>query len=158
MIYIENEQDKIEINKEIEDLIEKVIYASLKYENVEDSAEVNVLIVDNESIKEINKEQRNIDNATDVLSFPMLDFENGEMIKTDADYFEGDLVLGDIVLSVERAKEQSEEFGHSFNREVGFLVCHSMLHLLGYDHEEESDRAVMRKKEEAILESINLTR
>lgn len=158
MIYIENEQEKIEINKDIENLIITAINASLKYENVEDSAEVNVLIVDNEGIREINNEQRNIDSATDVLSFPMLDFENGKMIKTDADYFEGNLVLGDIVLSAQRAKEQSEEFGHSFEREVGFLVCHSMLHLLGYDHEEEEDRLVMRQKEEAILESINLTR
>ena len=158
MIYIENEQEILPVTEEIESLINAVIEASLKYEKVEETAEVNVLIVDNETIRQINNEQRNIDSATDVLSFPMLDFENGKMIKTEADYFEGDLVLGDIVVSFERAKEQSEEFGHSFNREVGFLVCHSMLHLLGYDHMEESERQIMRQKEEAILESINLTR
>jgi probable rRNA maturation factor len=158
MIYIENEQGKLTVTEEIEELINTVIEASLKHEKIEETAEVNVLIVDNEAIRQINNEQRNIDSATDVLSFPMLDFENGKMIKTDADYFEGDLVLGDIVVSFERAKEQSEEFGHSFNREVGFLVCHSMLHLLGYDHMEESERQIMRQKEEAILESINLTR
>ena len=158
MIYIENEQEKLTVTEEIEELINTVIEASLKYEKIEETAEVNVLIVDNEAIRQINNEQRNIDSATDVLSFPMLDFENGKMIKTDADYFEGDLVLGDIVVSFERAKEQSEEFGHSFNREVGFLICHSMLHLLGYDHMADEERQIMRKKEEAILESINLTR
>ncbi len=158
MIYIENEQEKIKVTEEIENLINTVANASLKYENAPENAEINVLIVDNETIRQINNEQRNIDSATDVLSFPMLDFENGKMITCDADYFEGNLVLGDIVVSFERAKEQAEEFGHSFHREVGFLICHSMLHLLGYDHMEENERVVMRKKEEAILESINLTR
>ena len=107
--------------------------------------------------KRVNNEQRNIDSATDVLSFPMLDFVNGEMMVSDADYFEGDLVLGDIVLSFERAKEQSEEYGHSFEREVAFLSVHSVLHLLGYDHEisEEEDK-IMREKQRAVMSALGL--
>lgn len=158
MIYIENEQEKFEVDAQMEDLIKKVAKEALKYENVDGETDVNVLLVDNEAIKEINNEQRNIDSETDVLSFPMLDFSNGEMLAGEADYFEGALILGDIVLSLEKAKAQSEEYGHSFEREIGFLVCHSMLHLLGYDHETEEDREVMREKEEEILEILSLTR
>lgn len=158
MIYIENEQEKFEVTSQMEKLIESVAKKALEYEKVEGETDVNVLLCDNAAIKEINSEQRNIDRETDVLSFPMLDFVNGEMLAGDADYYEGALILGDIVLSLEKAKAQSEEYGHSFEREIGFLVCHSMLHLLGYDHETDEDREVMRKKEEEVLSLLNLVR
>ncbi|EET87286.1 protein of unknown function UPF0054 [Clostridium carboxidivorans P7] len=117
-------------------------------------------------IKEINKENRNIDKVTDVLSFPMLDYEKGKVFKdtykdfnfSHVDLDEGSLVLGDIVLSLEKAKEQSLEFNHSFIREVVYLTIHSVLHLLGYDHMEEDEKSIMRKREEQILEKFHLTR
>ncbi len=157
-INIENEQDKIQIASELEDIIKKVVNKALEYENITENCEVNILLTDNDEIREINKEQRDIDSATDVLSFPYLMTEDGELLCSEEDYFEGYLGLGDIVISLERAKEQSEEFGHSFEREVGFLTCHSVLHLLGFDHMEEEERRVMRQKEEAVLELINLRR
>lgn len=155
---IENEQDKLEFTAEHEKLITDVIEASLKHEGFEHDCFVSVTVTDNENIRVINSEQRGIDSATDVLSFPVLEFENGEMIENAGDIFEDKLILGDIVISLERAKEQSIEFGHSFEREIGYLVCHSVLHLLGYDHENEDEREVMRKKEESTLETLSLTR
>ncbi len=155
---IENEQDKLEFTLEHEKLIKDVIEAALKHECFEHDSFVSITVTDNENIRVINNEQRNIDSATDVLSFPVLEFENGEMIENAGDVFEDKLILGDIVLSLERAKEQSIEFGHSFEREIGYLVCHSVLHLLGYDHENEDEREIMRQKEEATLETLSLTR
>ncbi len=157
-INIENEQKLMEVTEEMETLLESVVKEALEYENIEENCEVNILLTDNESIREINKEQRNIDSATDVLSFPYLMIEDGEILVSEEDYYDGYLQIGDIVISLERTREQSEEFGHSFERELGFLTCHSVLHLLGYDHEEESEREVMRQKEEAVLELLSLTR
>lgn len=159
-IIIENEQDEIKINKEIEETIKTVIDASLLYENCDFDAEVSVTIVDNESIRKINKETRDIDRPTDVLSFPMLYFdENGDIIDSDFD-MDGDvLVLGDIVISAERAKEQAEEFGHSFRREIAFLTVHSMLHLLGYDHVDDPEgERIMFAKQEEILDKLGIKR
>ncbi len=155
---IVNEQDKLEITEEIEEIISKVVLATLDSEDFEEDCYVAVTITDNENIRMINNEQRAIDSATDVLSFPVLEFEDGQMLAGVGDYFEDKLILGDIVLSAERAKEQSIEFGHSFEREVGYLVCHSVLHLLGYDHENEDEREVMRVKEEETLEKLSLKR
>lgn len=157
-LYIDNNQDKINVDKDLENLVDTVIKKALEYEGVNEKCEVNLMFVDNDEIKEINNEQRSIDNVTDVLSFPMLDAKNGEITVSESDFFEGYLVLGDIVISLERAKEQAEEFGHSFFREVGFLTCHSILHLLGYDHMEDDDRIIMRKKEEDVLSLLELTR
>ncbi len=157
-LYTDNNQNKIEVNNELENLVKSVVQKALEYEGVDEDCEVNVMFVDNNEIRQINNEQRDIDNATDVLSFPMLNAKNGVVEVDDADFFEGYLILGDIVISLERAKEQAEEFGHSFFREVGFLTCHSVLHLLGYDHENDSDREIMRKKEEEVLSLLNLTR
>ena len=114
---------------------------------------------DNEQIRVINNEQRGIDKATDVLSFPMLEFdEDGTACAdydTDGDY----VILGDIVISLERAREQSEEYGHSFIREVAFLTAHSMLHLLGYDHiKSEKEERIMCEKQEAVLQSLGIVR
>lgn len=147
-------------------LIEKVISEALRYEGVNDNTEVSVTIVDNEEIRKINNKFRNIDRATDVLSFPMLDYPNKKFFKDfyidynfDETFLDGDeLVLGDIVLSLERALEQSEEYNHSYKREVSYLVVHSILHLLGYDHMEEDDKAIMRKREEELLGELKISR
>ena len=158
VIEIVNEQDKIDFTSEHEKIAEEVIRASLAYENLNEDSYVFVTLTDNDSIREINNEQRGIDRATDVLSFPVLEFEDGQMIAGVGDYYDDKLILGDVILSLERAKEQCIEYNHSFEREMGYLICHSILHLLGYDHETEEERAVMRSKEEAILETIGLTR
>ena len=125
-----------------------------------------MLFVDNEEIREINKENRNIDKVTDVLSFPMLDYEEDKVFKDmylnyefDETFKDGDeLVLGDIVLSLERALEQSIEYNHSFEREASYLVVHSVLHLLGYDHMEDEERQIMEAKQREILEHLQIMR
>ena len=150
VIDIVNEQDKLAVTEIEEKLIEDVIKASLE--------NVAVTLTDDENIRLINNEQRNIDAPTDVLSFPVLFFEDGEMLCGVGDYIEDKLILGDVVLSLERAMSQSKEYGHSFHREMGYLVCHSILHLLGYDHENEQEREVMRQKEEETLERLSLKR
>lgn len=157
---IENEQDKLEYTPELDKIIQTAVSTTLDVIGGADTDfEVSILITDNEGIRAINKEYRDIDSATDVLSFPILEFdEDGVMIEESGD-FDGDLLLlGDIVISLERAKAQSEEYGHSLEREVGFLAVHSTLHLLGFDHMEEPYTSVMRKREEEILAKMNLTR
>ena len=159
-IILENEQNGIQISEEIENTIKKVIEASLEYENCDFDAEVSVTIVDNEAIREINNETRNLNMPTDVLSFPMLYFdEDGNIIDSDYD-MDGDvLVLGDIVISAERAEAQAKEFGHSFLREIAFLTVHSMLHLLGYDHADNPEgERIMFKKQDEILDKLGITR
>jgi len=159
-IILENSQEQIPIEKEIEDTIKLVIEKTLEYENCDFSAEVSVTIVDSDEIKEINREQRDIDKVTDVLSFPMLYFdENGDIIDSDFDVDGDNILLGDIVLCAERAKQQAEEFGHSFKREMAFLTVHSMLHLLGYDHVDDIEgEKVMFSKQEEILTLLGITR
>ena len=159
-VLIENEQEKQEIDKEITETIVNACEAALKYENCDFNAEISVTITDNEAIRKINKEFRNKDSATDVLSFPMLEFdEDGNALDDEFD-FDGDkVVLGDIVISAERAAEQAEAFGHSFKREIAFLTVHSMLHLLGYDHVTcEEDEKIMFRKQDEILEILKITR
>ena len=159
-ILMENNQNGIEITEEINEVIKSAIEASLKYENCDFDAELSVTIVDNEEIKEINREHRGIDKATDVLSFPMLEFdEEGNAIECDYDFSDDTVILGDIVISAERAMEQSKEFGHSFKREMAFLTVHSMLHLLGYDHVDDPEgEAEMIRKQKEILEGLGITR
>ena len=166
MIYVDNRQEKIDADEELVSLLKKVIEFTLKEEEVEVDCEVSLLFVDNDEIREINNETRGIDRATDVLSFPMLDYENKKVFKeiyknyecSQSDCDGEELVLGDVGLSLERALEQSKEFNHSFEREASYLVVHSILHLLGYDHMEEDDKVVMRKREEEILNKLNITR
>ncbi|MBP1889535.1 putative rRNA maturation factor [Clostridium moniliforme] len=166
MIYVDNRQDKIEVSKEFIENLEKVIEFALKEEEVLIPSEISMIFVDNEEIREINNETRGIDRATDVLSFPMLDYEDKKVFKElykdkdfDITFMDGEeLVLGDIVLSLERALEQSKEYNHSFEREASYLVVHSVLHLLGYDHMEELDKKIMRKREEDILSKLNIRR
>lgn len=163
-INIEYEADK-KLELPYESIIEEVVTASLDYEECPYEAEVNVVLTDNEEIRRINREFRQIDNATDVLSFPMGDFETPSdferMEAQSEDYFNpetGELLLGDIVISVDKVEEQAEKYGHSESRELAFLVAHSMLHLCGYDHMEEEERAVMEQKQEEILKAGGYTR
>lgn len=158
-IILENEQDKEELTPKIEKAVYDVCEAVLREEECDFDAQISITLVDNEAICEINNAQRGIDRATDVLSFPMLEFdEDGNAdggYEMDGDY----VVLGDIVISMERAKEQSIEFGHSFLREVAFLTAHSMLHLLGYDHvDDEEGERIMCEKQERVLASLGITR
>lgn len=160
MIIIENEQDKVSIDDSINIIIKKVIDTCMKSENLEKDYEVSVLIVNDEEIRSINKEHRDTDKSTDVLSFPMVEFENGKLISDEGDYdidFD-ELMLGDIIISAETAKRQAIEYGHSFEREMAFLTAHSCFHLLGYDHMVESEEKVMFKKQEDILNELGLTR
>ena len=157
-ITLENEQDKINCDEKLEKLICDVVNAAIEEQNFEHDCMVSVTLVDNERIHEINREFRGVDRSTDVLSFPVLEFDGGELEESCGDVFEGKYILGDVVLSLERAREQCIEYGHSFEREVGFLVCHSILHLLGHDHETDGEREVMRRHEEATLEKLGLTR
>jgi len=155
-IHITNEQDKEKVTTELQCLVKASIYAALAYEDFEALAEVSVTFTDNEGIREINREHRDIDAATDVLSFPML--EDGDCTM-DVNHGTGAVVLGDIVISLERAREQAKEFGHSFTREVAFLTVHSVLHLLGYDHvTSEDDDRMMRARQNSILEYMGITR
>ncbi|MCH5185746.1 MAG: rRNA maturation RNase YbeY [Oscillospiraceae bacterium] len=160
-VYIENEQDKFDITDETEDCIRRVAAAVFEYEKCDFDAEVDVTVTDNENIRELNRTYRDKDSATDVLSFPILEFdESGNIVNSefDEDTDSGCILLGDIVISAERAEEQAEEYGHGIMREIGFLTAHSMLHLLGYDHETGEDEIIMRSKEREILNSLGLTR
>ena len=144
-IYFENSQDAERVTHQLKLLVRRAIVATLQYEGVSKACEVSVTFTDNEGIRALNRTYRNIDKATDVLSFPL--FEESEDTKQ----------LGDVVLSLERCHEQAAEFGHSFEREVAFLTVHSMLHLLGYDHvNSDEEDAEMRRRQREILESMGL--
>lgn len=165
MIEIDNRQEKLEVTQDMINLIEKTVDEALVFEKFNLDYEISVVLTDNKEIREINKLYRGIDKETDVLSFPMLDFDDGyeeegeiEVDIEDLNPETGCVVLGDIVLSLEKAKQQAEEYGHSFEREICFLIVHSVLHLLGYDHENDTDRAIMREKEEKILSILGQTR
>lgn len=162
--YVENETGE-EFPFAMEETAEAVCRAVLEEECCPYEAQVTLVITDNEGIREINRQSRGIDRETDVLSFPNVDFEReGEFrIEEDreADYFDpdtGELILGDIMISAERAKQQAEEYGHSLRREFAFLVAHSMFHLCGYDHMEEQDARVMERKQEEVLERLGIRR
>lgn len=149
-LLIDNRTD-FELTDEIKETLEMVCLKSLQYEEFNEDCEISLSIVTNEEIHDINKQFRNIDSPTDVLSFPQLTFEEGE----EADVNEnGEIVLGDIIISIDRANEQAEEYGHSLKRELAFLSVHSMLHLMGYDHmvpEEEED--MFRRQKEILIEA-----
>lgn len=142
-------------------LLERVIAAALEAEGVKTPCEVDVLITDDEGIHQINLEQRDIDRPTDVLSFPMFNYVPGcpPTDDADADPATGLTPLGDMVISLERAREQAAEYGHPVERELSYLAVHSVLHLLGYDHVDEGEqKARMRQREEAILSDLGITR
>jgi len=150
-----------------EELACKVAQAVLEQENGPTEVQLNLLITDNDGIREYNRQYRNIDSATDVLSFPNLDFVNpadfsaAEDTEREADYYDpesGELILGDIILSAERVFSQAQEYGHSVRREFAFLIAHSMLHLCGYDHMEEEEAKVMEDRQELIMNRLGITR
>ena len=143
---------KEQAGDELKALVKRAIEETLNYEKVKLDSEVSVTFVSDRQIREINREFRGIDSATDVLSFPQA--ENGNLEEA----YDGERVqLGDIVISLERARSQSELYGHSFEREVAFLTVHSVLHLLGYDHETgEEDERIMRRRQRAIMKKMGL--
>jgi len=153
-VVISNDQKVVKVPKGLRLLIRRCCTAVLVMEEFPEDAEVSVRIVDDEQIHELNKQYRNKDQATDVLSFPL-----GVEGKYDVNLDTGEVELGDIVLSLERAMEQADRYGHSLDREVGYLTVHSMLHLLGYDHENGGLELVrMREKEEKALTELGLAR
>ncbi len=162
-LYFEDEGE-LELELPCEELAQTVIDAALDYEECPYEAEVNLLLTMNDEIQKMNAEFREIDRATDVLSFPMVDYEepgNFDFLEDADEYFHpesGELMLGDIVISKEKVISQAEEYGHSQKREYAFLIAHSMLHLMGYDHMEEEERLCMEAKQKEILERLNITR
>lgn len=153
-VIIDNQQNVMKIPTGVRMLVRRCCKAVLANEGFTDSAEISVTFVDDETIHELNKKHRNIDKSTDVLSFPM--GENGEF---DTNLDTGAKVLGDIIISIEHAFAQAEKYGHTLQREIGFLTVHSLLHLLGYDHENGGLEAVqMREREETVLTRVGLKR
>lgn len=149
-LLIDNRQDQYEITDALIELINKAVEACLTYEGWDMDYEVSLSLVDNHEIQALNHTYRGKDYATDVLSFPLIEEDQGLNLE--------EKLLGDIVISVEKAAEQAKEYNHSFEREMGFLVVHSMFHLMGYDHDNDEATADMRKREEAVLTAINLIR
>ena len=146
-VYFENEQTAHTVDEALENLVREAVLATLSYEGITGAAEVSVTYTDNGGIQALNREYRNIDRATDVLSFPLFE-----------DAADGTKMLGDIVLSLEKCAAQAEDFGHSFERECAFLTVHSTLHLLGYDHETgEADELDMRKRQTEIMDRLGLS-
>ncbi len=141
--------------KALEQVMETIAADSLQYEGFSENCEISISIVDNEEMQAINKQFRAIDRPTDVLSFPLLTFAEGEIPDKNE---KGEILLGDIIISLERAKEQAEEYGHSLKREIAFLTAHSMLHLLGYDHMEETEEKEMFRRQKEILEKARIPR
>lgn len=150
----------VENEDEVRALVEKCARNVLSRENVDFPAEIDITVVDADTIREMNAEYRSKDSVTDVLSFPMYEFYNGEpREELDEEPDTGCVMLGDMILCYTRACEQAKEFGHSAARECGYLTTHSMLHLLGYDHERnDEDTRLMRSKEEEYMNAIGLTR
>ncbi len=166
MILWDDDQDKVIVDDRFYNLMEEIVKYSLSEEGVNIPWELSITLVDNEAIREINNEYRSMDKATDVLSFPMLSYPEGLVFSEfyagksfgDQDLDGDQLVLGDIVISLERALAQSKEYSHSFLREACYLTVHSILHLLGYDHMNPGDKKRMRAREEDILKKFDMTR
>ena len=150
-VVITDEQEKIVIPKDWTGKIDRVAEICLQEEEIDPKAEIGLMFVDNEQIQEMNRTYRDKDSATDVLSFPM--YEADEAIDD-----EDEILLGDIVISLERAAEQAEEYGHSLEREVMYLLVHGLLHLAGYDHMEDDEKKEMRQREEELLTVIGASR
>ena len=148
MIYFDNQQSAVPLTLGVKSLVRRAVEETLRFEGFAHDAEISVTFTDNEGIRELNRRFREIDRPTDVLSFPLLTEER----------VEGRVALGDVVISLERAREQAEEFGHGFEREVAFLCAHSVLHLLGYDHETSpEDEEDMRARQTSVMERMGLT-
>jgi len=162
--YVENES-RTELPFDTEAVGRLVCEAALEAEGCPCETQVNLVLTDNAGIRELNRECRGIDRETDVLSFPNLEFEKAGVFEIPkeaaADCFDpdtGELMLGDIMISVDKVREQAESYGHSLRREFAFLVAHSMLHLCGYDHMEPEEARVMEQKQEELLAGLGITR
>ena len=159
---IANEQDKFPVTEELTELLRRAAAETLDTEGIDFDCEFSITYTDNEGIRALNREYRNKDSATDVLSFPMFELMPGELPEDWSEYRDPathKVPLGDMAISLERAKAQAAEFGHSAEREVGYLTIHSVLHLLGYDHVDEGPmKKQMRAREEAILAEVELPR
>ena len=152
IISMENAQDKIELGEYLEQSLQDGLNAVAKLHDLDDMTEVDITIVDDEEIHQLNRDYRNVDRPTDVLSFALDEDDEDE-----PELLEGQLhLLGDIIISAETATRQAEEFGHGLEREIVYLAVHGLLHLLGYDHMVEEDKVIMRAKEEEALRAINL--
>ncbi|MGI6669426.1 MAG: rRNA maturation RNase YbeY [Acetivibrionales bacterium] len=160
MVFIENEQESVDIDSGHIELLKKTVSACLDEEGISTGCEINIVLTDDKTIRQFNKKYRNIDTPTDVISFPLADMKNGKLINEEGDYNidEGLLLLGDIVISAETALRQAGQYGHSFERELAFLTAHGVYHLLGYDHMESCEETVMMSKQEAALEKLGLKR
>lgn len=163
-IQIENEAEK-KLDFDCTDLIEKVIIECLDFEECPYEAEVSVLLTNDKEIQEINKDFRGKDAPTDVLSFPAIEYEKAGDFSFLDDLLEGyfnpetgELILGDIVISVDTAYRQAEEYGHSIIREIAFLTAHSMFHLMGYDHMTDEERVIMEEKQKQVLDKLQIFR
>lgn len=150
-----NQQNKIDFTREMQQLIKKVVNTVENLENLPENTEVSIVIVDNSYMQELNHIYRGQNCPTDVLSFAMNELGEDE---PDFDYDEGINLLGDIIVSLEQAMVQCEEYGHSLERELGYLVTHGMLHLIGYDHETEDEQKTMRQLEERVMNLVKLER
>jgi len=157
-------EDKLALD--YEEIIGRVVREAMRQEGCPYEAEVSVLLTDDDEIRSINSQFRFIDNTTDVLSFPMVNYNKPgdfSVLEEDGSDFcfdpeSGDLLLGDIAISVQKVREQAKNYGHSEERELAFLVAHSMFHLMGYDHEEEFDRLTMEEKQRRVLEELGISR
>lgn len=162
--YVENETE-VEMPFDMQEILDKIMDAVMEMEACPYETTVNLLLTDNAGIREYNKNYRELDQETDVLSFPNICFERagdfGQVEKQEADCFDpdsGELILGDIILSADRVLSQAQEYGHSVLREFAFLTAHSMFHLCGYDHMEKQEAAVMEQKQEAVLKQLGIVR
>lgn len=154
-IFINNEQDTVEVPEDINEAIESSVKAVLEQEKGDTGYEVSISFVDDERIKELNRIYRGKDDSTDVLSFPLYEDEEIESLEKNL-HMDIEELLGDIVISAQTAKRQAKSYGHSFKREVAYLVVHSMFHLLGYDHMDEDDKLLMRSKEKEAIKKIKI--
>lgn len=155
IVYFENEQEAVTVSYKLKMLVRRAIEATLDCEGYQNPCEVSVTFTDDASIHALNQKFRGVDRPTDVLSFPLFDYE-GASAEPPVDELIG--MLGDVVISLETAARQAETFGHSFEREVAFLTVHSMLHLLGYDHETgDADEADMRARQRTVMQALGLS-
>ena len=159
-VSIRNNQRKFKVTKDMRDLVRSAVKAALEYMDFPLKSEVSVMFTDDEEIHKLNRLHRGVDRPTDVLSFPLFEYdENGDITEDDLDFNpNGEMILGDIVISLETASRQAQEYGHSFEREIGFLTVHSMLHPFGYDHMTPEDEEEMFGYQREILERIGLER
>ena len=162
--YVENETGT-DLGLAVREIMDRVMEEVLEQEGCPYEAQVNLLITDDEGIREFNRRLRNVDSPTDVLSFPMISFKKeadfSVVEEDEADFFDpdsGELLLGDIIISADKVREQAEKYGHSLKRELAFLIAHSMFHLCGYDHMTEKEAQVMEQKQESVLARIGITR